>query len=111
MNDFFNLSQFALPNFIRKRGSEDHFLPKGSYNAKHYRGGVLLNQYNIKNDITNEGKNKIFNVMFNDSAAIANNSWYLGLMNASGFSALAATDVMASHGGWAEFTDIHKLIV
>ena len=42
--------------------------------------------------------------MFNDAAAIANNSWYIGLINLTSFSAIAAADTMASHAGWVELT-------
>lgn len=31
-------------------------------------------------------------------------AWYMSLINNSGFSALAASDVMSSHTGWTEFT-------
>jgi hypothetical protein len=77
---------------------------RGHYVADHYRGGVFLARYVIKNDITNEGKNTLFDVMFNTATQIANNSWFIGLISNSGYSALAATDTMSSHAGWTEFT-------
>lgn len=71
---------------------------------EHWRNGKLLGKYHTKNDITNEGVNTLFNVMFNGATQIANNSWFIGFIDNSGFSALAAGDVMSSHSGWTEFT-------
>lgn len=77
---------------------------KGTYYVEHYRNGELLGKYEVLNDITNEGKNLIFDVMFNDETQIANASWFIGLISLTSFSALAAGDTMASHSGWVEFT-------
>jgi hypothetical protein len=63
-----------------------------------------MGTYQVHNDITNEGKNTIFDVMFHDGTQIASSSWYLGLISNSGYSALAAGDTMSSHSGWTEFT-------
>jgi hypothetical protein len=77
---------------------------RGKYRVDHFRSGRLLDTYLINNDITNEGKNLLFDVMFNDETQIASSSWYIGLISLTSYSALAATDVMSSHGGWTEFT-------
>jgi hypothetical protein len=42
--------------------------------------------------------------MFYDATQIASTSWFIGMINNSGYSALADTDTMASHSGWIEFT-------
>jgi hypothetical protein len=81
------------------------FNPKGKFHVELLdRFGRLKARYEMPNGITNEGKNKILNVMFNDGVQIANSSWYIGLIDNSGFSTLADTDVMSSHAGWNEFT-------
>lgn len=103
MQESFRLWDQNRPSMIRNRGSNNKFEMRGRYRAEHFRGGVLLRAFDIHNDITNEGKNKIFNVMFNDATPIANNSWFIGLVNQSSFSAFAPGDTMASHAGWAEF--------
>jgi hypothetical protein len=77
---------------------------KGRYKVDHFRNGIFLAKYEIHNDITNEGKNTIFDTMFNDVTPIAHSAWAIGLISSSGYSALAATDVMNSHAGWTEFT-------
>ena len=86
-------------------GKKDDFIPKGRFQIEHYdKDGNLKGKYDISNAIVNAGKNKILDVMFNDSAQIANNSWFIGLLDASGFTALNDTDTMSSHSGWNEFT-------
>jgi hypothetical protein len=104
MKDIIGITDSVAMNMIRKRGGDDLFSMFGKFNVEHWRGGKLLNVYDVLNAITNEGKNKIFNVMFRDATQIAAASWYIGLVSTSGFSAFAAADTMASHTGWTEFT-------
>ena len=66
--------------------------------------GKVKAKQKIANGITNVGKNKILDDMFNDGTQTANNSWFIGLIDLSGFTALAAADTMAIHSGWNEFT-------
>lgn len=35
-------------------------------------------------------------------------TWYVSLINASGYSAIAAADTMSSHAGWAEWTGYNE---
>ncbi len=76
----------------------------GKWGVDHYRNGQKIDRYDMPNDITNEGKNTLFEVMFHDGTQIANSAWCIGLISISGYSALNATDVMSSHSGWTEFT-------
>jgi hypothetical protein len=86
-------------------GAKNRLYLQGLYpKIEHYRDGKLLDVYSLHNDITNEGKNTILDVMFHDGTQIASTSWYIGLISNSGYSALAAGDTMSSHGGWTEFT-------
>lgn len=80
------------------------FKGKCRFAVEHWRNGELLGTYPFLNDITNEGKNLIFEVMFHDGTQVSSSSWCIGLISNSGYSALAAADVMASHAGWTEFT-------
>lgn len=54
------------------------------------------------NLVTTVGKNDLLTNQFKGSSYTA--AWYLGLIDNSGFSAVAAGDTMSSHGGWTEST-------
>lgn len=71
----------------------------------HERGGKVIGIHDCFNDITNEGVNTLFNVMFNSATQIAQNAWYIGFVDNSGSPSLANADVMNSHAGWTEFTN------
>jgi hypothetical protein len=61
------------------RGCQDVLGLRGFYpKIEHFRNGRLMGTYQVHNDITNEGKNTIFDVMFHDGTQIASSSWYLG---------------------------------
>ena len=102
--DLFNMLDKVASCLTRKRPAEQTFKMRGRHYVEHYRNGLFLAKYDVKNDITNEGKNTIFDVMFSDLTPVPAASWYIGLINITGYSALAATDVMNSHSGWTEFT-------
>jgi hypothetical protein len=87
------------------RGQGNNYKPKGYFTVQHLdKDGNVKATYKFPNDITNEGKNTIFDVMFHDATQIASTSWYIGLISNSGYTALAASDTMGSHGGWTEST-------
>jgi len=89
----------------KKMQSKSQLNPKGTFKIQHLNSdGKLLGEYEFPNGITNIGKNYILDAMFNDEVQIANNSWFLGIIDGSGFTALAAADTMSSHAGWNEFT-------
>lgn len=83
-----------------------HFQPKGKFFVEHFdKDGNLKGRFEVFNGITNEGKNYALDAAFNGGTQIAQASWYIGLIdNGAGSVALAATDVLASHAGWTEFT-------
>jgi hypothetical protein len=93
-------------DFVTERNRQlSHMLKfKNPVKMEHYRGGKLLGVHECYNDITNEGVNTLFNVMFNSATQIAQNAWYIGFIDDSGSPSLAAGDVMNSHAGWTEFT-------
>jgi hypothetical protein len=107
LDDLINVSIFNKVSGKSRHivGAKNRLNLGGFYpQIEHYRDGKLLDIYSLHNDITNEGKNTILDVMFHDGTQIASTSWYVGLISNSGYSALAAADTMASHGGWTEFT-------
>ena len=58
-------------------------------------------KFAVHNQITTEGLTTLFNALFAGGSAL---SFYIGLINNSGFSALSRADTPASHGGWSEWT-------
>jgi hypothetical protein len=77
--------------------------PRGKFHWEHYdKHGNLKGIYDFPNGITNEGKDYWLNAAFNAGTQV--NPWYISLIDATGFTAVDATDTMASHVGWTEFT-------
>jgi hypothetical protein len=83
---------------------------KGRFHIEHFdKNGALKGEYEVDNGIVTEGMNKLLEVMFHGDTAVT--TWYVGLINNTGFSALANTDVAAQisddgslTNGWREFT-------
>lgn len=65
--------------------------------------GERLWKTTFPNGVTDAGINDNESVCFDGGTQKPN--WYFGLINNSGFSALAASDTMSSHAGWTESTD------
>lgn len=88
---------------IRNRTFDDGLSFRGYYPViEHWRDGELLTSFSIENGVTNEGKNFALDCLFN--GATQSGTWYIGLIDNTNFSALNATDTMASHPTWTEFT-------
>jgi len=102
-----NVQQSAGCSVSRARKAEDQLQPRGRFVVEHFRKGVKIGHYEFPNGITNEGKNKLLDVMFHGVSAIT--TWWLGLIDNSGYSALAAGDtyvnINQTGNGWDEFTD------
>lgn len=81
------------------------FNPQGRFTVEHFRNGELLNTHNFPNGIVNEGKDAIFNIMFDADTQIT--TWYMGLIDNAGYTAIADTDTYDNidqvGNGWAEF--------
>lgn len=54
----------------------------------------------IRNLVTTQGKNDALDKYLSGSAYTA--AWYLGLISATGYTAIVAADTAASHTGWTE---------
>jgi hypothetical protein len=100
----FDLLDDAACSLTRKRETDNRFSPKGCWLVEHVRDGKVVGHYEFPNDITNVGKNAIFNTFFFDATQIASSSWFAGLISSASYSALAAGDTMSSHSGWTELT-------
>lgn len=66
------------------------------------KNGRVKHTEKVRNGITNEGKNSLLDIMFHAATQIT--TWYIGLIDNSGWTAEAAADTLASHSGWNEFT-------
>lgn len=82
---------------------ESKIKAKGHYLVEHLRGGRVIGSFQVDNLITENGLDKMLDVMFHGTAAIS--PWYMGLINNAGFTAIAATDTHDTHPGWVEFTN------
>jgi hypothetical protein len=65
--------------------------------------GKLLATYDFPNGIVDEGLDHILDTQFTGSAQVS--TWYIGLVDNSGWSAFADADTLSSHAGWSESTD------
>lgn len=81
--------------------SNQAFQLAGTFYWQRYdAGGRLLAEGVARNNITTAGLNHVLETQFRAGSQVT--AWYLGLINQAGFTALAAADTMASHGGWTE---------
>lgn len=53
--------------------------------------------------ITTEGLNLALGVLFGAISKPSN--WYVGFVSSTSFTSISASDTMASHAGWTEYTD------
>jgi hypothetical protein len=68
----------------------------------HDKDGNLKWEDSCKNLVVNQGLQDKNTQYFKGASYTA--AWYLGLVDAAGFTAYAAGDTMASHAGWVETT-------
>lgn len=64
--------------------------------------GTVAEDWAVPNGITTAGLNSLLDVGFRAQTQIT--AWYIGLINASGYSAVSAADTASSHSGWTEYT-------
>jgi hypothetical protein len=76
---------------------------KGRFVVEHRnRDDSLKALYEFPNGIVDVGLNHILDTQFNGGTPVT--TWYIGLVDNSGFSAFADADTLASHAGWSEST-------
>ena len=79
---------------------------KGKVFIEHIRDGKVIGKYYFSNAIGNQGKNSALTTLFGAAAAIT--PWYLGMIDSSGYVALAVGDtyqnINQAGNQWAEFT-------
>jgi len=62
----------------------------------------LIDTYEFPNGIVDEGLNHILDTQFHGTTQVG--TWYIGLVDNSGWTAFADADTLSSHAGWAEST-------
>lgn len=75
---------------------------KGRFKVEHFRDGNKIGEYLLNNGIVDVGIHTLFDVFFRAGTQIT--TWYLGLIDNSGFTGLSNSDTMSSHSGWSEST-------
>ena len=84
------------------RGLADRIMFRNTFKVKHIRGGKVIGEYEMLNGIVDVGLHYLLDTSFRATTQLT--SWFLGIVDNSGFSAFAAADTTASHAGWTEFT-------
>ncbi len=78
---------------------------QGMFHVEHWRDGRLFQVKEMPNGITNQGLNDILGVQFD--AVTQKATWYIDLINLSGFTALASDDIYddinQAGNGWDTF--------
>jgi len=75
---------------------------KGKFQIEHIRKGKVINKFDLNNGVVDEGLDAILDIMFHDATKIS--TWYIGLVDNSGFTGFSSSDTMSSHSGWNEST-------
>jgi hypothetical protein len=103
MSDVMRFTDSAMGT-IHRPGKllKDNLNFQGSWLIDHYRAGRQIGQHYIPNLVLNAAKNANLDTFFNGSGQLT--SWYVGLINNSGFTSIVASDTIASHAGWSELT-------
>lgn len=77
---------------------------KGKFRVSHLdKGGNLKGVYDFPNGIVDEGLDSILDIMFHGSSQIT--TWYIGMVDNSGYTAFSDADTLSSHSGWSENTN------
>lgn len=80
---------------------EDKIRVKGRWLVQcHNADGSLAWEEEVPNMVVSDALNDLLNVYF--ASGTQKTSWFLGLIDNAGYSAIASGDTMASHSGWSE---------
>lgn len=102
INEKMRLAEAAAANIERGAGSDEEVKVLGKFHFEQWRDGVMIDEWECPNTVTNLGRNSILDTAIGGVTQIA--TWYVGLIDNASFSAIAAADTSASHAGWLEST-------
>lgn len=93
---------------IRGNALQGHIIKSGRFDWLAFRrrkSGTLLemDRGSFRNGMTTQGLTAALAAELSNGTRVS--TWYMGLVNNSGFSAFDPDDTMASHAGWSELTE------
>ena len=95
------LPDFSIITPYREWETVSRFGVGGVFRAECYDvDGWFVWQDYLKNGVTDSGIASVLNVYFEAATQIT--TWYIGLIDNAGFTALASGDTITSHTGWSE---------
>jgi hypothetical protein len=107
MKSELHMGQSAGVELVRpSKGVSDKLAAKGRFHVEHWRNGVKINEFDVSNFITDEGRTKLLEVMFHNGTKLT--AWWMGLVSASSFTSYGQGDSYAQLAGtnaWREFQD------
>lgn len=89
-------------SIVRNGSAIERARATGTYTVECVRNGEVVWTDEIPNLVTTAGKNDALDKYLAGSAYTA--AWYLGLIDSTSYTAVAAGDTSASHAGWTENT-------
>ncbi len=94
---------YTVDSFTANGGVADCMRVLGRYKAtfREYENGPIFHEEEFDNLVTTIGKNFLLDTTLAGSSYTVVGP-YMGLISATSFTAVAAADTMASHGGWLE---------
>lgn len=107
MTEAINTSTFADATITRGAKEVEEVKLTGKYVAQCFDvNGTLKWEEKFDNLVTTQGKNHLLNTYLasNTFSAVAGGKVFLGIISATGYSAVAAGDTANSHAGWVEFS-------
>lgn len=73
---------------------------KGKFHVEHIRNGKVIAKYDFPNAIVDEGLNHILDTEFHGGTPVT--TWYIGLVDADGWTDFPDADTMSAHATWQE---------
>ena len=111
MNESVRINDSVACEIVRAKpatrpGMGDGLIHHGRFTVELWRKGKRIAEWQFNNQVTTEGKNKLYSAMFKSGTQVA--TWYVSLISSTGYTALAVGDTYANIGQagnqWTEFT-------
>ena len=109
-----SLSQRAFAEVVKgaNKPVKSEIVPKGVFHVEHWRAGKLLQEFDCKNGVTNEGKDALLDIMFHNATQIT--VWYLAPLKTQTGSGVQPDDTYVAIGEagneWTESQDYDETL-